>query len=367
MNIELLLNSMRSAHTAGEDLWVVHYACENFYTVRDRPVGVSCVCFREAFRSKEVSFSVIDQHHDQADYRERSMLEQVFQFLSKQQGATLLHWNMNRADYGLRALASRLAHLRRDDFTFERPDDRTFDVDELVKERYGDDYASHPKLKQLADLNAFRFQHFLSGPELADRYDSGQHGDLRRATLDKTKAIAFLYKRMLEGKLVTKTSGALLTFASAQLDAARVVTALGDRIVPVSRQLRRRHDNRATLQIKDEYDFQDLFHAMLRVFFDDVRAEEWVPSYAGGASRIDFLVPEPSIAIELKHSRKSMSQRELGEQLLVDIARYRTHPGVQRLVCLVLDLEGHLANPRGLARDLIAELDFPVTLRIYER
>jgi hypothetical protein len=33
--------------------------------------------------------------------------------------------------------------------------------------------------------------------------------------------------------------------------------------------------------LKDEYDVQDLLYALLRIFFDDVRPEEWTPSFAG--------------------------------------------------------------------------------------
>ena len=55
----------------------------------------------------------------------------------------------------------------------------------------------------------------------------------------------------------------------------------------VARQLRTRHSNRVTIEVNDEYDVQDLLHAVLLLFFDDVRKEEWTPSYAGGASRQD--------------------------------------------------------------------------------
>lgn len=43
-----------------------------------------------------------------------------------------------------------------------------------------------------------------------------------------------------------------------------------------------RHGNREPLKIDDEYDVQDLLQSILRLFFDDVRAEDCVPSYAGG-------------------------------------------------------------------------------------
>lgn len=40
----------------------------------------------------------------------------------------------------------------------------------------------------------------------------------------------------------------------------------------VVRQLRYRYNSRETLDISDEYDVQDLFHALLCIYFDDIRA-----------------------------------------------------------------------------------------------
>ena len=45
----------------------------------------------------------------------------------------------------------------------------------------------------------------------------------------------------------------------------------------VAKQLRISRANRTTVDIQDEYDVQDLMHALLRIFFDDVRDEEWTP------------------------------------------------------------------------------------------
>jgi DpnII restriction endonuclease len=103
---------------------------------------------------------------------------------------------------------------------------------------------------------------------------------------------------------------------------------------------------------------------MLRIFFDDIRAEEWTPSYAGSGSRIDFVLPEARLAVELKHSRASMSAKSLGEELLVDAQKYATHKDVDALVCLVLDRDGKITNPRGLERDLSKVQS---TLRVFVR
>jgi hypothetical protein len=106
----------------------------------------------------------------------------------------------------------------------------------------------------------------------------------------------------------------------------------------------------------------------LRLFFDDIRREEWTPSYAGGASRIDFVLPRYRIGIELKYARQSMTTKDLGEQLIVDTVKYKTHNSVRHLVCLVFDPDGQLNNPRGIEKDLSQPREgLAVTVRIFDR
>lgn len=135
-------------------------------------------------------------------------------------------------------------------------------------------------------------------------------------------------------------------------DAFSLVELICLRFHLVARQLRSRHDGRATLAIEDEYDAQDLFHSLLKLHFDDVRAEEWTPSYAGGSSRVDFLLKDEQIIVELKKTRASLKDKHIGEQLIVDVTRYRAHPDCRALMCFVYDPEGRVGNPVGLERDL---------------
>lgn len=120
----------------------------------------------------------------------------------------------------------------------------------------------------------------------------------------------------------------------------------------VARQLRCRYDNRETLKIEDEYDVQDLLHALLLLYFDDVRAEEWTPSYAGKSSRMDFLLKNERVVIEVKKTRHGLADKELGDQLIIDVDRYKVHPDCKRLICFVYDVEGRIGNPKGLMADL---------------
>jgi hypothetical protein len=120
----------------------------------------------------------------------------------------------------------------------------------------------------------------------------------------------------------------------------------------VARQLRSRHADRPTLDIQDEYDVQDLVHSLLCLYFDDIRPEEWCPSYAGQSSRMDFLLKQEQIVVEIKKTRAGLGARELGRQLIEDIARYETHPDCDVLLCFVYDPDGRISNPRGIENDL---------------
>ncbi len=120
----------------------------------------------------------------------------------------------------------------------------------------------------------------------------------------------------------------------------------------VVRQLRNRHDHRQAINIEDEYDVQDLLHAFLLIDFDDIRPEEWTPSYAGSSSRMDFLLKNEQIVIEVKKTRNGLGAKEIGEQLIIDIEKYRNHPDCKLLICFVYDPEGKIMNPKGIEHDL---------------
>jgi hypothetical protein len=133
----------------------------------------------------------------------------------------------------------------------------------------------------------------------------------------------------------------------------------------IARQLRSRHNGRSTLDVQDEYDVQDLMHALLRLHFLDIRPEEYTPSYAGKASRMDFLLKQESIVVEIKMTRTGLGAKELSSQLIEDITRYKTHPDCQALVCFVYDPTGLIPNPRGIETDLNRDKDpFPVRVLI---
>lgn len=119
-----------------------------------------------------------------------------------------------------------------------------------------------------------------------------------------------------------------------------------------ARALQGRKHGRSDFAIENEYDVQDLLLALLRATFDDVRPEEWTPSYLGGAARMDFLVKKERIVVEVKMTRNGLADKEVGEQLGIDAHRYGQHAGCDALVCFVYDPGHRVRNPGGLASDI---------------
>ena len=124
------------------------------------------------------------------------------------------------------------------------------------------------------------------------------------------------------------------------------------RFKKVAVQLSRRHDGRETLKIQDEYDVQDLLHTLLLLYYDDIRPEEWTPSYAGSSVRMDFLIPEIESVIEVKKTRESMTDKKLSEELIIDIEKYQEHPSCKKIYCFVYDPDMILRNPAAIKNDL---------------
>jgi hypothetical protein len=133
------------------------------------------------------------------------------------------------------------------------------------------------------------------------------------------------------------------------LDSVRLIC---QRFHAVATQLSARHQNRPTLAISDEYDVQDLLHALLRLNFEDVRPEESTPSFGGGAARMDFRLKQEQIVVELKMTRTDLRDRALSDQLIQDIARYGNHPDCRKVVFFVYDLQGFVKNPNGVMSDI---------------
>jgi REase_DpnII-MboI len=145
-----------------------------------------------------------------------------------------------------------------------------------------------------------------------------------------------------------------ISFGSTATTPEERIVLLCRRFPLLVERLQSRQRGRSPFAVDDEYDVQDLLHGILKLHFDDVRPEEVTPSYAGNASRVDFFLPRERIIVEAKMTRANLGQKEVANQLVIDVVRYAQMQTVDTLICLVYDPERRCTNPRTLENDVEA-------------
>lgn len=154
---------------------------------------------------------------------------------------------------------------------------------------------------------------------------------------------------------------------NANIDSDYILNKIFEKFPLSAKQLLRRHNKRSTLEINDEYDVQDYLHSILTLFFDDVRDEDTIPKKAGASSRGDFLLAKEGIMIETKVSSSSLKDKELGEQIIIDIKRYTGNPNVKKIYFFVYNPYYDVKNPVGLEKDLSKDKNIEVIVKIFPK
>lgn len=166
---------------------------------------------------------------------------------------------------------------------------------------------------------------------------------------DKQQAFYATYQSQMG---ILKAFSKLKPSSPNDIDADLLLSHIFNNFSRFVHQLRRKRHNGRDCFISDEYDVQDLLHALLKLHFDDVRAEDWTPQNSGSNNRIDFLINDNQTAIEVKYAKDSHKDKQIGDELIIDIAKYSKHPNCNSLYCFVYDPDYCIGNPKGLENDL---------------
>lgn len=98
---------------------------------------------------------------------------------------------------------------------------------------------------------------------------------------------------------------------------------------------RKGHDN---FEINDEYDVQDILYVILKSVFPNLRDEDPIPKVGAKSTKIDLILREEKILIEVKMIKKSDSnETHFIEQLKVDFESYHQCQWLEKLFCFVYD------------------------------
>lgn len=140
--------------------------------------------------------------------------------------------------------------------------------------------------------------------------------------------------------------------ASPEEDTISYVERIFDRFGAVVRQLGERQRDREPLLVEDEYDVQYLLQALLKIHFKDVRAESHTEQHSTVNPRVDFLLEENKIGIEVKLASESMNKQRILKDLSKDKETYRNSSKIQTLLCFIFDPDHIIKNPAEIESDL---------------
>jgi hypothetical protein len=220
-------------------LYIIHYSSQSLFDaeVNAHSPRITSIVVRHYVSGQTVSFSMhtvaeylgISAEDVEARYDEveRELLTQFYNFARDRREKYWVHWNMRTVVFGFEHLEHRYRTLTKAEPP-SIPVEVRFNLNDLLKQRYGSDYAPDPKMLSLMELNGGKVQGFLSGYDEAEAFKAKDFIRMHTSTIAKVGFFSYVVSSALNGKLKTAASG-LLHILDRLLESrnARVLAALG--------------------------------------------------------------------------------------------------------------------------------------------
>lgn len=150
------------------------------------------------------------------------------------------------------------------------------------------------------------------------------------AELEQTKRLAMPESKGLKGDL-------------------ELILTLCRRLPQAQRCLSNRRFNKPAFVMKDEYDAQDLLHALLKAYFKYSVQEQPLGKVAGAASRADLAIEELETLVELKYAHGPTDQQRIVKEFAQDALLYTACHWLQHFVYVVVNSQD-LRDPEALEK-----------------
>ncbi len=115
----------------------------------------------------------------------------------------------------------------------------------------------------------------------------------------------------------------------------QVLTEFSNSVRKITSNRRKNHPN---FEIRDEYDVQDILYVMLKSVFPNLKEEDPIPKVGGTYSKVDFIIREHNILIEVKMIKESdQNETKFAKELKEDLESYYECQWLKKLFCFVYD------------------------------
>lgn len=200
-----------------EEFYLIHYSCESLYDDNDGlSPRVTSIAVTHYATEQTVSFSShsiaeelgINREgvSENLDSIERELLRQFYLFIRDRRDKYWIHWNMRNLTFGFEHLAHRNRVLGDKESTTV-PVERRLNLNDLLVDRFGSNYATHPKQRSLMEMNGGIHRHFLTGIEEVQAFQNNEFIRMHNSTLCKVGFMHRVVRRLIANKLVTASKG----------------------------------------------------------------------------------------------------------------------------------------------------------------
>ena len=201
-----------------EQFYIIHYSSQSLFdegTEGLSPRITSIVVMHFATR-QIVSFSVHtsaellgipkDEVEGRYDEIEKEMLARFFDFVRDKLDRYWIHWNMRNITFGFEHLEHRSRRLG-NGMPPILPMEHRLNLNDMLKAKYGSDYAPDPKMKNLILLNGALPPTFLDGAQESAAFKAKDFIRMHASTISKVEFFRHAIILAEKGKLHTASKG----------------------------------------------------------------------------------------------------------------------------------------------------------------
>lgn len=200
-----------------ENTYLIHYSCQN---LNDSNEGysprITSIAVLHLKSSQMNSFSVhtiaeelkINKSEivDHFDAIEKIIVERFFKFAeSKGENVNWVHWNMKNINFGFEHLEHRYRILTAQE-PFHINEKNRYNLSSMLNHKYGPNYAAHPKMLNLMELNGEKHRDFLTGEEEVSAFKAGEFVKMHKSTMCKVYFFEMVLRKMQSNELKTETN-----------------------------------------------------------------------------------------------------------------------------------------------------------------
>lgn len=208
---------IRELKKAPENFYIIHYSCQSLYDDNEGlSPRITSIAVSHFATGQTVSFSTHaiaenlnverDLVREQFNEIELRLLAEFYEFVRDRRDKYWIHWNMRNLTYGFEHLEHRYLTLGGNN-QFVIPVERRINLNDMIKDRYGDTYVSNPKMQSLMELNGGLHRNYLTGLDEVEAFNRCEFIRMHSSTLCKVEFFGDVTRAMIRGKLRTKSKG----------------------------------------------------------------------------------------------------------------------------------------------------------------